>query len=172
MQVLRFLFSPNGRIAPQPFVFSAVALYLFGLASHSLTRPDIMAREGLWPFMAVQAVLIWIWLVLHTKRLRDAGSAGGIAVGASVLYALSIVLLSIMGVGFSNSAGGPMSNPNAGAALNLILMLYVILTLLRSSQSGPALIVIAALTILAFVPIIVAVAVTIWAATRRRIART
>ena len=37
-----------------------------------------------------QALLIWMWFALHAKRLRDAGRTIGLAVGAAVLYALSV----------------------------------------------------------------------------------
>lgn len=167
MPALRTLFSPSGRLAPQPFIYGAAAVYLLGVASHVLTMPDVIVRTGLWPFMAVQAGLTWTWFVLHAQRLHDAGRSSAIAAGASVLYALSIVLLLIVVIGFFNS---PMSNPNAGAALNLILILYVIASLRDSLQYDFAWAIIAILTGLSFVPIIVAIAVTLWAATRPRVA--
>jgi uncharacterized membrane protein YhaH (DUF805 family) len=167
MQALHFLLSPSGRLRPQPFIYGVAAVYVLGATSHSLTTPDVIARAGLWPFVAAQIVLIWVWFVLHAKRLRDAGRGGGLAAGASLLYALSIMLLLILATGFSNPAGGPMSNPNAGAALNLVVMLYVIASLAGTTPYNDiAWAIIAALTVLAFVPIVVAVAVTLWVATR------
>jgi uncharacterized membrane protein YhaH (DUF805 family) len=162
MQVGSFL-SPNGRLSPRPFIYGAIAVYILGAASHALTVPGVIARFGLWPFMAIQIVLIWIWFVLHARRLRDAGRSIGIAAGASILYALSIVLLLIVVVGFSDH---PMSNPNAGGALNVIMLIYVITSLSGSLESGIAWAIIAMFTALAFVPMIVALAVTLWAATR------
>ena len=38
-----------------------------------------MARTGPWLFAAAQALLIWVWYVLHAKRLRDAGRSVGLA---------------------------------------------------------------------------------------------
>ena len=77
MQTATFLFSPSGRLsrspssmAPSPFIWPA-------WRRNWLTAPDIMTRAGLWPFVAAQAVLIWIWFVLHAKRLHDAGRAAG-----------------------------------------------------------------------------------------------
>jgi uncharacterized membrane protein YhaH (DUF805 family) len=167
MQALRFLLSPNGRLRPQPFIFGAVAVYLAGVASHLLTKPDVIVRTGLWPFMAVQLILIWIWFVLHARRLHDANRAIGIAAGAGVLYALSIVLLLILSIGFSNPASSPMSNPNAGVALNLIVILYAIATLPGSGLDDQlAWAIIASLTVLAFLPIIIMLVLTLWAATR------
>ena len=96
MHALRFLFSPSGRLRPQPFVFAAAGVYAAGVASHGLTTADVIARLGLWAFVAVQAVLVWIWFVLHAKRLRDAGRGAGLAAGVGLLYVLSIVLLVIL----------------------------------------------------------------------------
>src|SRR5580692_11893212 len=100
MQALSLLFSPNGRLRPQPFIYGALAVYALGAASQLLTRPDVMMRGGLWLFAASQAVLIWIWFALHAKRLRDADRAAGLAAGASLLYALAVVLLLIVATAF------------------------------------------------------------------------
>ena len=84
MQALRFLFSPSGRLGPQAFAVAVIAVYAAGAASQWLTVPGVIARNGLWPFVAAQAVLIWIWFTLHAKRLHDADRATGLAVGAAV----------------------------------------------------------------------------------------
>ena len=91
MQAAQFLFSPNGRLKPQPFIYGALGVYLFGVASHLLTTPDVITHGGLWPFIAAQILLLWIWFVLHAKRLHDAGRSGGLAAGVALLYALSLV---------------------------------------------------------------------------------
>ena len=101
MRAVRFLFSPGGRLKPQPFVYGAIAVYAVGLASHWLTAPDVIARGGLWPFVAAQVVLIWIWFMLHARRMHDAGRGSGLAVGVALLYTLSIALLLIIADGFS-----------------------------------------------------------------------
>jgi uncharacterized membrane protein YhaH (DUF805 family) len=172
MRALRVLLSANGRIAPRDFALGAAAVYVAGIASHVLTMPDIVTRAGLWPFIAVQAVLIWIWFALHARRLHDAGRGSGIAAGAALLYLLSIVLLLIVAHGFFNRSEAPLGNPNAASALDLILLLYVVATLLGSTHYDLAWLVVALLTVMAFLPIIVALAVTLWAATRPRHADT
>lgn len=169
MQGLRFLLSPNGRIAPQPFIVAALTIYLLGSASHFLTVPAVIARGGLWPFMAAQAILIWIWFALHAKRLHDAGRTPGLAVGVTVLYALSIVLLLILAEAFFNTSDSVMHDPNATSALGLMLMLYIIATLLGSLHYDFAWLVVAILIAMAFVPIILALGFTLWTATRPRI---
>lgn len=166
MQGIGFLISPKGRLAPQPFALAAIAVYLLGLASHLLTTPDVIARAGLWPFVAAQAVLIWVWFVLHARRLHDAGHPSGLAAGVSLLYVLSIVLLVILADGFFNAGGSAMANPNATSALGLIIALYIMATLLGSIHYDLAWIMVGLLVLMAFLPIIVALGFTLWTATR------
>ena len=166
MQAFGFVLSPRGRLRPQPFVYGALAVYLVGIASHLLTAPDVVSRGGLWPFIVVQAVLIWMWFVLHAKRLHDAGRGDGLAVGLGLLYVLSIVLLLILADSFFNTSDGPMMNANATGALGLILLLYVVSALLGSTHYDLAWAVVAILTLMAFLPVIAALSLTIWAASR------
>jgi uncharacterized membrane protein YhaH (DUF805 family) len=169
MRAVRFLFSPGGRLKPQPFVYGAIAVYAVGLASHWLTAPDVVARGGLWPFVAAQVVLIWIWFMLHARRMHDAGRGSGLAVGVALLYTLSIALLLIIADGFFNTSDGLMANANATGALGLILLVYVVATLLGSMQYDLAWVVVAILVVMAVLPIVVSVFFTIWAATRRTV---
>jgi uncharacterized membrane protein YhaH (DUF805 family) len=169
MQALRFLFSPSGRLRPQPFVLAVIVVYIAGIAAQWLTAPDVLRRNGIVPFALVQILLIWIWFVLHAKRLRDGGQRTGLAVGASVLYALGIVLLVILGAGFIDM--GPNEGPTGSTALGLIVMVSVIGLLLHTADYDaiwPA--VAGFLTVMALLPPIVAVAVTVWAATRPSVA--
>ena len=166
MQAVRFLLSPGGRMRPQPFIYAAAAVYLAGIASHLLTAPDVLLRAGLWPFVAVQIVLTWIWFTLHAQRLHDAGRTSGLAVGVCLLYVLSIVLLLIVADSFFNTSNGPMADANATGALWLILVLYIVAALLGSTQYDLGWVVVAILTLLALLPIVVALAFTAWAATR------
>jgi uncharacterized membrane protein YhaH (DUF805 family) len=170
MQATRFLFSPNGRLRPAPFIYGAAAVYLTGAASHLLTTPHVITRAGLWPFIAAQILLIWVWFALHAKRLHDAGRSNGLAVGVAVLYALSVLLLLIVADSFFNTSDGPMMDANATSALGLILVLYIVSALAGSSQYDLAWAVVVILTFMAFVPIIAAVSLTIWSATRPSIA--
>jgi len=166
MQALCFLFSPSGRLSPQPFLVAVVAVYLAGAASQLLTGPDVIARAGLWPFAAAQLLLIWIWFVLHAKRLRDGGRTIGLAVGASVLYALSVALLLILAASFYVPLAARMPDANSASALGLILLVSIVAVLLGSPQYDLTSLLVMILLALAFVPVIVAVAVTLWAATR------
>jgi uncharacterized membrane protein YhaH (DUF805 family) len=166
MQPLRFLFSPSGRLSPQAFVLAAVAVYLAGAASHLLTLPEVIARTGLWPFVAAQALLIWIWFTLHAKRLRDAGRAVGLAAGVSLLYSLSVMLLIIVAASFYNALAGEVPDANTASALGLILLVSIVAILLGSPHYDLAWLMVAILLLIAFVPVIVAVVVSLWAAIR------
>lgn len=167
MQAVGFLLSPNGRLRPQPFIYAAAAVYAAGAASHWLTTPEVIARAGLWPFVVVQALLIWIWFVLHARRLRDAGRAAGPAAGVALLYVLSLVLLIIVAASFFNSSG-EVPDANAAGALGLILLVSVLAILLGSPHYDLAWLMVVVLTAAALVPLIVAVVFTVWAATRPR----
>jgi len=167
MQGLHFLFSPSGRLRPQAFVYGALAVYLFGAASHLLTTPDVIRRAGLWPFVAAQALLVWIWFVLHAKRLHDAGRSSGLAVAVGLLYVLSVVLLMGIADSFFNTTDGLMANPGATSALELILLLYVVVTLIGSPHYDLAWAMVVALMLIGFAPIVVALIFSVWTARRR-----
>jgi uncharacterized membrane protein YhaH (DUF805 family) len=164
MQAISFLLSPSGRLKPQPFIYGAIAVYLFGAASHFLTTPDVLRRGGLWPFIAVQLILVWIWFSLHARRLHDAGRSSGLAVGIGLLYLLSVVLLLIVADGFLTTVNVPLGDANAAGALWLLLLLYIVSALAGSAQYDLAWVVVAILTFLAFVPIVAALGFTLWAA--------
>jgi uncharacterized membrane protein YhaH (DUF805 family) len=165
MQALRFLFSPTGRLGPQAFAVAVIAAYAAGAASQWLTVPGVVARNGLWPFALAQAVLIWVWFALHAKRLRDANRSTGLAAGASLLYALSIVLLLIVATAFFTASPSATTDTHATGALGLILLLSIVTTLAGSSSYDLGWFAVVILMLLALLPIVVAVAVTLWAAT-------
>jgi hypothetical protein len=166
MHALRFLFSPSGRLRPQPFVIAAAGVYAAGVASHALTTADVIARVGLWAFVGVQALLVWIWFAVHAKRLRDAGRGAGLAAGVALLYILSIVLLVIVAAAFFNTAAADAADPNTASALGLILLVAVVAVLAGSANYDVAWLLVAALTLVALLPVIVTVLCTVWVATR------
>jgi len=165
MQALRTIFFPSGRLSPQLFVVLVVLVYLAGIASHALTVPDVIARAWLWPFIAAQALLIWIWYALHAKRLHDAGRAAGLAAAAAILYTLAVALMIIVAASFYGALSAQAPDANTASALGLILLVSVIAILLGAPHYDAAWLMVTVLLLLAFVPIILAVAVTLWAAT-------
>ncbi len=162
---LRSFLSPSGRLAPQPFIAAALAVYAAGIGAQCLTMSDVLAHAGIWPFAIAQAVLIWIWYVVHARRLHDAGRPVDIAAGAAALYTLSIVLLLIVAMNFFTPFAGS-TEPNATAALNIVLLIAVIAALTQTSGHDVGALILAMCVMLAFLPALVAVAVTLWAATR------
>ncbi|MBU7008964.1 DUF805 domain-containing protein, partial [Phosphitispora fastidiosa] len=86
----------DGRLGRRAFWLSLLAIYAAGVAAQFLLTPEVIARSGVWPFCAVQAALIWAWLVIHIKRLRDAGQGGATAVAVAVIYALAVALLMML----------------------------------------------------------------------------
>lgn len=170
MQALCFLFSPFGRLRPPAFAFSAAAVYAAGAASHLLTLPEVIARAGLWPFVAVQASLVCIWFALHARRLRDAGKPAGLAAGVGLLYVLALALLIIVAAAFFHGAIDAAPDVNTASALGLLLFISILTTLLGSPHYDLAWLMVALLTLAAVVPLIVAVVFTLWTATRPSLA--
>ena len=159
--------SPAGRLQPQPFLAAIAAVYIAGALSHWLTVPDVTARVGLWPFAAAQAVLIWLWFVLHARRLHDAGRGEGLAIAVALLYVLSLILLLLLATNFfAGSEAGSLGNASATSALELVLLLYIVMMLMSPAQYDLTWIVVLILTFFAFVPVLVALFFTLWTATR------
>jgi uncharacterized membrane protein YhaH (DUF805 family) len=165
MQALRFLFSPSGRLGPRAFLIAVIAVDAAGAASQWFALVGATARNGLWLFAAAQAVLTWVWFALHAKRLRDAGRSNGLAAGAAVLYALSVVLLLTVVTSFFAISPSSTTDANTVGALTLILVLSVIESLSAASSYDLGRYIVAILVVLAFLPIVVAIVVTLWAAT-------
>jgi uncharacterized membrane protein YhaH (DUF805 family) len=165
MQALRFLFSPSGRLGPQAFVITVIVIDAAGAASQWLALLGVTARSGLWLFAVAQAALTWVWFALHAKRLRDAGRSIGLAVGAAILYALSVVLLLAVATAFFTISPNGTADANAVGALTLILILSIFESLAAASSYELGPLVVAILMVLGFLPIIVAMVVTLWAAT-------
>ena len=102
--------------------------------------------------------------MLHARRLHDSGRPADIAAGAAALYALSVVLLLIVAINFFTPVAGG-ADPNATAALNIILLIAVVAALTQTSGHDIGGLILGACIVMAFLPVIVAVAVTLWAAT-------
>src|SRR3954470_9189324 len=100
----------GGRLAPKPFALGVAAVYIAGIAAQALLVGEVTARAGLWPFIIAQLALIAIWLVLHVRRLRDAGQGPTAAIGIALVYVLALALLLVLVAFFTN--------PNAVAASN------------------------------------------------------
>src|SRR4051812_226092 len=105
MDLLNLFTTTAGRLARKPFWLGLIAIYLAGFCAQMLLDGPVRARAGLTPFAVAQAVLLWAWLAIHIKRLRDAGQGPAGAVGVAAVYALALCLL-LMLIAF-------LTNPNA-----------------------------------------------------------
>ena len=161
MESLAFWFSRSGRIAPKPFARGILAVYLVAALSLALTSAPVMLRVGFAPFAVMQALAGWAWLCLHAKRLRDAGRDAGTALAVAVLYALAIVLLLLVLTLAAPLRGGAQA-PATGAAWSDVIALAG-----GDSDLGLFGYVGAGLLALIVLPMLAAVAFSIWAATRR-----
>lgn len=153
------LLSPSGRMPPQPFSIAVAAIYVASFASQVLLSVSVTAQTGLWSFALVQMVLIWLWLVLHTKRLHDAGQNAGVAGGIAAIYLLAIVLLlMIMGVMHADVS----SSGDAPRVWQLFAVIYFFADL----AGGVAGYWLLAVTVLMLAPVALALGFSLWAATR------
>src|SRR5438105_2635268 len=96
------IISTQGRLARKPFALGMLVVYAAGIGAQALLSGEVNARAGPWPFAIAQAALIWIWLVLHIRRLRDAGQPPAAAIGVALIYILSLALLLMLVVFLTN----------------------------------------------------------------------
>ena len=129
MDLIALLSLRKGRLAPKPFAVGVLIVWIAGIASQFLLNGEVVARIGLEPFIAVQAVLIWIWLVLHIRRLRDAGEGPAAVIGVTLIYILSICFLLLLAaffahpdaIGETRQSEGPPPNPLVATLLVVFL---------------------------------------------------
>ena len=89
---------------------------------------------------------------------------------SALLYALSVVLLVIVAASFYAPLAGNGADPNAASALGLILFVSIIALLPGAPHYDLSWLIVAVLVVLAFVPIMLAAATHVWAATRPSVA--
>jgi hypothetical protein len=160
MESLALWFSASGRMAPKPFARAILGVYAAALLSLLLMSAPVMSWAGLIPFALLQALAAWAWFCLNAKRLRDAGRDVGAAAAIALLYALAIVLFLLM-VALLMPLGGAGRTPDAGWS-GLLAMAR------GESDLGLFVYVGAGLSALVLVPMLIAIAFSIWAGTRRR----
>jgi uncharacterized membrane protein YhaH (DUF805 family) len=162
------LLSPSGRLAPLPFALAVVVVYLLSFGSQVLLSAPVTARMNVVPFALTQAVLIWLWLVLHAQRLHDAGHPAGLAVGIAAVYALEVVLLIIVVwlMLESGATRGGGAGREAGI-LNLFVILYLMTLLSGDPGLGALQIWIIGFVAMLLLPVAIALGFSLWAATRK-----
>ena len=155
--------APDARLAPGRFVLAALAVYGASFLSQGLLTAPVTQQFSVVPFLLVQTVLIWLWIVLHRRRLRDAGRPSGIAIGIALLYALEVILLALLI--WMLTAPAEQTGDAAGI-FHLYLILYLIGSLGGESNLAGLQYWLMGLVALLLAPAAISVVFSLWAATR------
>ena len=111
----------------------------------------------------MQVVLIWLWVVLHRRRLRDAGRPSGLAIGIAILYALEVILMALLI--WMLTAPAEQTGDAAGI-FHLYLLLYLIGSLSGESNLAGLQYWLVGLVGLMLLPALISVIFSLWTATR------
>jgi uncharacterized membrane protein YhaH (DUF805 family) len=166
MDKLTALVAGSGRLAPRPFALKVVLVYAVSFLSQFLLAAPVMAQASVLPFLLVQIAVAWSWYGLHVRRLRDAGRPGGSALALMLLYLLAIVLLSLATVATNDSGGGGAEGSPFASVMQIFLLLFLVGTLLGDPALGMFGYIMLAVLALVMLPIVMALAFTVWAGTR------
>ncbi len=171
MEHLKLLSPFAGRIEPRRFAQAALAVYAALLLSQVLTVPAVMQRIGVWPFVIVQAALLWVWFTLHARRLRDAGYGLEPAAAIGVIAALALVLLLVAVAFYVDPASGEILGEDARRSPTTFagyVTRFVLDALGSLSSAGVAGVMLLLLVLAACAPAPIALAFSVWAFTRTR----
>ena len=165
------LFSVQRRLARKPFAVGVLAVDAAGIAAQALLSGELIARAGLWPFLIVQSALIWIWLVLHVRRLRDAGQPPAAAVGVAIVYALSLALLLTLMAFLTNpdAIGARTGERPAGDAATGTLLVPFLFAIVSEPDFGVFTTILKGLILIAFLPAMISVIFSIRTGMRRSV---
>jgi uncharacterized membrane protein YhaH (DUF805 family) len=165
MDPLALLFSTEGRLTPKAFWLSLLSVYAAGIASQFLLMSNVTARSGVWPFVAVHAIVLWAWTVVHIKRLRDAGRPPAGAYAMALLYGLSVALaLLLVAMIMAPTTGVTDSPAQAWLAFALVAVLFMFLF---DGDFGPISLMFKVLALIACLPFIVSFAFSLYTGLRR-----
>ena len=158
--------SQTSRIAGGPFILAVIAVYAVSFLSQMLLSAPVTARMSVVPFVLVQIVLIAVWVVLHRRRLHDAGRPTGVVIGIAMVYALEVVLLTLL-IWIVSAPSGTSSFADDGAGIfHLFTILYLLAVLTGDPGLGALQIWLMGLAALMLLPILIAIGFSLWAATR------
>jgi uncharacterized membrane protein YhaH (DUF805 family) len=153
----------GARLGRGPFVVAAMAVYGASFLSQGLLTAPVTKLFSVVPFLIVQVVLIWLWIVLHRRRLRDAGRPSGMAIGIALLYALEVILLALLI--WMLTAPADQTGDSAGI-FHLYLILYLIGSLGGESNLAGLQYWLIGLVALLLMPAAISVIFSLWTATR------
>jgi len=160
-------FSSSGTLARGPFAIAVIVIYAVGLASQGLLTGPVLVRMGLWPFALLHAALLWVWFVVHAKRLRDAGHGIGAAVGVAIVNVLSITFLLMVVSFMTTPTAGPGSETGGSVLGTWIVLIFLIEILSGAPHLGWFGVILIILYLIALLPILLAVGFSIWTGTLR-----
>lgn len=161
----------KGRLAPKPFALGVLIVWIAGIASQLLLTGHVVARFGIWPFIAIQAALIWIWLVLHIRRLRDVGEGPAAAIGIAFIYVLSIGLLLMLVVFFTHpdSVAPRGAESPAGSAVIGTLLVVFLFNIMFTPDFGVFSTILKGLILIAFMPAAISLIFSVRTGLRKRL---
>lgn len=157
--------SPAGRIARGPFVLAVGLVYLASCLSQMLLSSPVTARASVLPFIVVQAVLIWVWVVLHRRRLRDAGRPPGIVIGIAMIYVIEVVLLALI-IWALTSTTGQSGDPGNASIFHVYAFVYLLGMLMGESNLAGVQTWLIGFAVVMALPVVIAMIFSLWAATR------
>ena len=166
MNKLTAFVAGSGRIAPRPFALKVTVVYAVSFLSQFLLAAPVMAHASVVPFLVVQIAVAWSWYTLHVSRLRDAGRPTGAALALTLLYFLAIVLLLLATLATNDAASGRGAEGAPPAVVQIVLLLFLIGAVLGDPNLGMFGYVMLAVLALVMLPIVMALAFTVWAGTR------
>jgi uncharacterized membrane protein YhaH (DUF805 family) len=158
--------SQTSRLARGPFIIAALAVYALSFVSQMLLSAPVTARMSVLPFVLVQIALIWLWIVLHRRRLRDAGRPTGIVIGIAAIYALEVVLLTLLIWIVSSPSGASNFADDGAGVFHLFAIVYLLGVMTGDPSLGSLQIWLMGFAVVMFLPILIAIGFSLWAATR------
>jgi uncharacterized membrane protein YhaH (DUF805 family) len=155
--------APGARLARGPFVLAAVAVYGVSLLSQGLLTAPVTKHFSVVPFLLAQIVLIWLWIVLHRRRLRDAGRPTGAAIGIALVYALEVILLALVMWMLTASAA---QTGDTASIFHLYAILYLIGSISGESNLAGLQNYLMGIAAVMLVPAVISVLFSLWVASR------
>jgi len=166
MSLLKVAFSPLGSLSPRTFAPAVVLVYAAGLLSYLLLMGSVTAVTGALAFLLAQAMVTWIWYMLHAKRLRDCDRPTGLALAIATLYALSVILFLLLIVLVTSGDMAQSVDAVPRTHIDLLAVLGSIGMILRHSNIGASGYLILAFLALSLLPVAIAVCFSLWVGTR------
>lgn len=166
MNPLPLLFSTSGRLPRRSFAAAVALVYLAGAASQLLLTLPVLAGAGLVPFVIAQTLIAWIWYAVHAKRLRDAGRPAGAALGVAALGLMAAVLFVLVLLAFADLAFAADRDGPLHGLIGVALVVGMAGAVAGVAEQGPFAVLMAALAALMATPLVIAMAVSLWAGTR------